>query len=322
MTDLTHTLTAVETDYLAECEDRIERGLQTFVEVGAALAMIRDNKLFRADHATFAEYCEKRWGFTDRRARQIIEAAEIGNMFPVENSRQAAELARVPEAERADVWAKANETTGGKLTAAAIRAAFQPSQPETPARRDPEQLPPGTSAVATPGGPAEDRPSATAEAAGQLDASDVDRVAAREADGVAPPEAAETAAGVVTNPAEADGEESSSFGSARPAAAPAPAVLSSAGAGVNPSDLVTKVLDALVPDDNPHREWQRHFFSDIHALYRVTRNEPEVVAETADSQCVEELGRALDLLVDYRARVLAALKASLPDNVRQMRRIS
>jgi hypothetical protein len=202
------------------------------------------------------------------------------------------------------------------------------------------------------------QPSATAEADGQLDAGDVDRVAAREAEGVAPPGAAEapregdgkadgqpadadshsageaptgseepvgaaeTAAGVVTDPADGHGEESPSFGSARPGPAPAPAEDATAGAGVNPSDLVNQVLDLLVPDDNPHRAWQRAFFSDIHALHRVMRNEPEVVAEKADSQCIAELGRALDQLVHYRARVLTALKASLPDNVRQMRRIS
>lgn len=138
MTDLTKRLTTVEADYLAECEDRIERGLQTFVEVGTALAMIRDNKLYRAKYTTFALYCEHRWGFSDRRARQIIDAAEIGTIVPVENEGQARELARVPEAERAEVWAKANESTGGKPTAAAIREAFQPSRPDHPASRGEE----------------------------------------------------------------------------------------------------------------------------------------------------------------------------------------
>lgn len=135
MTDLTRALTSVEADYLAECEDRIERGLQTFVEVGTALAMIRDNKLYRAKYSTFALYCETRWGFSDRRARQIIDAAEIGTIVPVENEGQARELARVPEPERAEVWQKANENTDGKPTAAAIRDAYAASRPETPARR-------------------------------------------------------------------------------------------------------------------------------------------------------------------------------------------
>lgn len=131
-------LTAAESDYLAECEDRIERGLQTFVEVGTALAMIRDNKLYREQHTTFALYCEARWGFSDRRARQIIDAAEIGTIVPVENEGQARELARVPEPERADVWAKANANTDGKPTAAAIRDAYAASRPDRPAARGEE----------------------------------------------------------------------------------------------------------------------------------------------------------------------------------------
>jgi hypothetical protein len=72
-------------------------------------------------------------------------------MFPVDNSRQAAELARVPEEKRAEVWAETVERTEGKPTAAAIRdtAASKISGPtgvangtppadpdETPARRD------------------------------------------------------------------------------------------------------------------------------------------------------------------------------------------
>jgi hypothetical protein len=105
-------------------------------------------------------------------------------------------------------------------------------------------------------------------------------------------------------------------------AAPAPAVLSSAGAGVNPSDLVNKVLDALVPDDNPHREWQRRFLADIHAVHRLLRHDVDVVAAQADSQCIDEMGRIFTQVDEYRSKVLAALKASLPDNVTQLRRSS
>jgi hypothetical protein len=143
MSDLATTLTVAETDYLAECEERIERGLSTFVEVGTALAMIRDNRLYRAEHPTFAGYCQERWGFTDRRARQIIEAAEIGTIVPVENEGQARELARVPEPERAEVYARAVERTNGKPTAAAVREVVKernaPAEPEPspPVRPDP-----------------------------------------------------------------------------------------------------------------------------------------------------------------------------------------
>src|SRR5260221_3259797 len=45
----------------AECEAVIQRGWQTFVEVGRALARIRDQKLYRAEHDTFETYCRQKW---------------------------------------------------------------------------------------------------------------------------------------------------------------------------------------------------------------------------------------------------------------------
>lgn len=120
MTDLV-TLTSAEELSLADCESVIERGLKTFVEVGQALAAIRESRLYRATHSSFEAYCESRWGFTGRRGRQLIEAAEIGTTVPIENEGQARELAKVPEPDRADVWRDTVERTEGKPTAAAIR---------------------------------------------------------------------------------------------------------------------------------------------------------------------------------------------------------
>ena len=70
-------MTAAETDRLVELEHTVERGLQTFVEVGQALAEIRERKLYRASHDTFERYCRERWGFTRQRARQFIDAAAV-----------------------------------------------------------------------------------------------------------------------------------------------------------------------------------------------------------------------------------------------------
>jgi hypothetical protein len=70
-------LTAAETDRLVELEQAVDRGLQTFVEVGQALAEIRERKLYRASHDTFERYCRERWGFTRQRALQFIDAAAV-----------------------------------------------------------------------------------------------------------------------------------------------------------------------------------------------------------------------------------------------------
>lgn len=138
MTDLIEYLTNAETDLLAQCELTIERGLASFLEVGQALADVRDNRLYRA-FPTFEAYCAGRWGISRPRAYELMTAAAVVSGMPdIEvplpaNARQAVELAKVPEADRAEVWTAAVENTNGKPTAAAVREAANALNPETPA---------------------------------------------------------------------------------------------------------------------------------------------------------------------------------------------
>jgi hypothetical protein len=127
MTDIAP-LTRAEAIALGDCEQRIERGLKTFIEVGTALIAIRDNRLYRASHGTFELYCRERWNMTPQHANRLALAAgvvasmePIGSTPPPSTESQARELAKVPEPERADVWAEAVERTAGKPTAAAVR---------------------------------------------------------------------------------------------------------------------------------------------------------------------------------------------------------
>lgn len=123
-------LTEAESLALTDCESIIESGLQTFVVVGAALARIRERRLYRESHETFEAYCQERWGWSDRRARQLIEAHEVvesvaqtGTMVPV-NERQARALKDVPADQRATVLeeARADAASEGKaVTAERIR---------------------------------------------------------------------------------------------------------------------------------------------------------------------------------------------------------
>lgn len=128
MTDI---LTASESTALAEHEAVIERGIQTFYEVGTALADIRNRKLYRADYGTFEDYCQQRWQMSRSYAYRMIDAAEVvesvspmGDIAP-SSERQARELARVPESDRAAVWAETVERTDGKPTAAAVRETYE-----------------------------------------------------------------------------------------------------------------------------------------------------------------------------------------------------
>lgn len=62
-----------------EADERIiERGLSSFVEVGAALAHIRDQRLYHeAGFDTFEDYCRERWDMGHRYASNQIDAARV-----------------------------------------------------------------------------------------------------------------------------------------------------------------------------------------------------------------------------------------------------
>lgn len=141
-------LSVEEGELLTDLECQIERGLKTFVEVGVALAAIRDSRLYRSAHRTFEAYCLDRWGFSDRRASQFIEAASVvpkilgtGLPAPAVES-QARELAKLPEPERADVWRETVERTDGKPTAAAIRETVESKQDPVPVESGPTHTSP------------------------------------------------------------------------------------------------------------------------------------------------------------------------------------
>jgi hypothetical protein len=108
---------------LKACESVIERGQQTFVEVGRALARIRDERLFReAGFHSFDDYCQGRWGMQRNYANKLISAGELGTTVP--NERQARELRRVPEPRRIEVMQQAQQLAEEReqpVTAAVIR---------------------------------------------------------------------------------------------------------------------------------------------------------------------------------------------------------
>lgn len=119
-------LTDDERSRLGDEEAAIEAGAR---QVGAALAAIRDQRLYRETHATFEDYCRKRWGIGRSYANKQITAAKVtdalGTNVPKINEAQARELAPLlgdPDAVR-DTWKRANEATNGEPTAAAIRTA-------------------------------------------------------------------------------------------------------------------------------------------------------------------------------------------------------
>lgn len=133
-------LDTTEAEHLADCETIIAAGLASFVEVGEALADVRDRRLYRQTHGTFEDYCVERWGLSRNRAYRLIEGAEVAAVLPIGNTlpaneaqaRPLAPLRDDPEA-LASAWQAANEAAEAKgkaVTAADVTAAVKAQQPE------------------------------------------------------------------------------------------------------------------------------------------------------------------------------------------------
>jgi hypothetical protein len=121
-------------DRLSALEEVIHNGQRTFVEVGFALAEIRNNKLYRETHDTFEAYCKERWGWTRGRAYQLMDSAEICLGLPsemstvVDSERKARELSRVKPEHREEVVKAAQveaKSKDRKVTAEDIKGASE-----------------------------------------------------------------------------------------------------------------------------------------------------------------------------------------------------
>lgn len=92
-----------------ECEAVIERGLETFLEVGKALSEIRDSQLYRAKFKNFEDYCRDRWQIARNYANKLIAAAEVvqnlGTTVPIPASeRQVRPLTKLEPEQQRQAW--------------------------------------------------------------------------------------------------------------------------------------------------------------------------------------------------------------------------
>jgi len=115
-----------ESNRLEELEKTIARGQKTFVEVGLALAEIRDLRLYKREYGSFSEYCQVKWGWSRQHAYRLIDSAPIGKCHHVVTDEATARvLAKVEPAQRAGVIQAVVD--GGKpVTAAAIKRHLPP----------------------------------------------------------------------------------------------------------------------------------------------------------------------------------------------------
>jgi len=120
-----------ESKRLEELEKVIARGKQTFVEVGLALAEIRDLRLYKREYDSFREYCQKKWGWEKRYTNYVIAGAEAVKSLPekvgtaVPTLAAARELARIPAEQRAQI-VQAIAAEGQPVTAPAVKRHLPP----------------------------------------------------------------------------------------------------------------------------------------------------------------------------------------------------
>lgn len=132
-------ISLTESRDLIRLEAIVAKGMRTFVEVGESLAEIRDRRLYRIEHATFADYCKAKWKMSDRRARQLMDAAEVvtaisksGTIVPKTES-QARPLTALPVSQRAGAWEKAVAASpNGQPTAQAVQVVVETMNPPPP----------------------------------------------------------------------------------------------------------------------------------------------------------------------------------------------
>jgi len=143
-------LTTTETTRLTELEQVVQRGQQTFIEVGNALAEIRDSKLYRQTHKTFEAYCKEKWDWTRMQASRLIRAADTaenvthGLQKPT-SERQIRPLTGdyLTSDEKYESWCKANEIAdkkGVSVTGKIVQEAVDEIKPKNEPALTSEQL--------------------------------------------------------------------------------------------------------------------------------------------------------------------------------------
>ena len=111
-----------ERNELERCEVVIKQGLQTFVEVGQALMLIRDKRLYRAEFGTFENYCNDKWQLQRRHVYRLIDSSEVvknvshGTQIQPKNERQARPLTKIEPELQKEVWNETVNRHGDNIT--------------------------------------------------------------------------------------------------------------------------------------------------------------------------------------------------------------
>ncbi|MFF2555721.1 hypothetical protein ACFVUS_32255 [Nocardia sp. NPDC058058] len=123
-------LNASELEQLDLCESSIDALRVAFWVAGRALQIVRDGRLYRAEHANFDDYVEKRWDMQRSYAHKLIRAwplaARLHPVAPSINEGQIRELLPIMAAhgEDAAVTVYTTLAADAKVTAGKLREAI------------------------------------------------------------------------------------------------------------------------------------------------------------------------------------------------------
>ena len=68
-----------ETHPLVGLEERIAQGKQRLLEMGWAMGIVRQLRLYKPEYRSFDKYCRAKWGCSRQRAYRLIEASAKAN---------------------------------------------------------------------------------------------------------------------------------------------------------------------------------------------------------------------------------------------------
>ena len=128
-------------EYFA-CEEVVGTGWSTFVQVGLALAQIRDHRLYRVDFDCFEAYCQAKWQYGGRYVNRLISAAKvftylgtISSLKKPEHETQVQSLIGLTPEQAQLAWQRAVEKAASRnVTAKIVKAAMQELQLGAPAK--------------------------------------------------------------------------------------------------------------------------------------------------------------------------------------------
>ena len=135
-------LTRTELSRMGQLEETIRHSMQSFVQVGAALKEIRDDRLYRASHDTFEAYCKDQWKIGKSHAYNAIAASGVmKNLSTIVDELPSTEtqcrpMASLPDLLQQQAWVRAIEIAGGsqptqKIVTAAVAELFPKPEPKS-----------------------------------------------------------------------------------------------------------------------------------------------------------------------------------------------